>query len=51
MSKKIYTFHLTSQVAQGSGTITLGKEGAEDSPNLEKMKRVSKFLKLQIKPK
>lgn len=28
------------QVAQGSGTIALGKEGAEDSPSLEKMKRV-----------
>lgn len=27
------------QVAQGSGTIALGKEGAEDSPTLEKMKR------------
>ena len=49
MVKKIYK-HLTGQVAQEWEKGAQGKK-REESPNLEKMKRVSKFLEPQIKPK
>ena len=44
---KFINIHLTSRVAQESGTSAQGKV---ESPKSEKMKWVSKFLKLQIKP-
>ena len=50
MVKKTYK-HLTGQVAQEWGKSAQGKNREEESPNLEKMKRVSKFLEPQIKPK
>ena len=49
MVKKIYK-HLTGQVAQEWEKSAQGKK-REESPNLEKTKRVSKFLEPQIKPK
>ena len=48
--RKFINIHLTSWVAQESGTSAQGKEREVESPKSEKMKWVSKFLKLQIKP-